>query len=58
MENKTWDGIEGTFIPFDRNHARQAEPQIFFFSIADTTGRILVPGNRYVTGEVVSPETL
>ena len=57
-ENRTWDGIEGTFVPFDRNHSRQAEPQIFFFSIADTTGRILVPGNRYVTGEVVSPEIL
>ena len=57
-ENKTWDGIEGSFVPFDRNHSRPGEPQILFFSIADTTGRILVPGNRYANGEVVSPETL
>jgi signal transduction histidine kinase len=57
-ENKTWDGIEGSFVPFDRNHSRPGEPQILFFSIADTSGRILVPGNRYVLGEIVSPETL
>ncbi len=58
QENQTWDGIEGTFVPFDRNHSRQSEPQILFFSIADTTGRILVPGNRYAMGEIVSTETL
>ena len=57
-ENQTWDGIEGTFIASDRNHSRQGEPQILFFSIADTSGRILVPGNRYAMGEIVSPDAL
>lgn len=57
-ENKTWDGIEGSFVPFDRNHSRQGEPQILFFSIADTSGRILVPGRRYTLGEIINSETL
>lgn len=57
-ENQTWDGIEGAFVPFERNHSRQAEPQILFFSIADTSGRILVPDNRYARGETVNTDTL
>ena len=57
-ENKTWDGIEGSFVPFDRNHSRPGEPQILFFSIADTSGRILVPGRRYALGEIINSETL
>ncbi len=58
IENKTWDGIEGTFVPFDRNHSRPGDLQILFFSIADTSGRILVPGRRYALGEIISPDTL
>ncbi|MBI5942985.1 MAG: HAMP domain-containing protein [Chloroflexi bacterium] len=57
-EYQTWDGLEGTFIPFDQNHPRPGEPRALFFSIADSTGRIVIPGVRFEIGEIVSADVL
>ena len=57
-DNHTWMGLEGVFFAYDQSHARQGEPRPLFFSIADTTGKIIVPGMKYAVGEAVSADML
>lgn len=54
-EYRTWVGLEGAFVPFDRGgHSRPGEPHILYFSIADSSGVIIVAGAQYAAGDRVN----
>lgn len=58
-EFRTWNGIEGAFVSFDRgDHSRPGDPHVLYFSIADSSGKILVPGAQYTAGYQVSVSEL
>ena len=57
-ERRSWDGIEGVYTVFDPRHPNLEDSRPLFFSIADSDGRIIVPGAGYVLGEVVNADEL
>ncbi len=41
QKNRTWDGLENNFKPFDNDHYKPGNDRPLFFSIADANGKIV-----------------
>ncbi len=58
QEHQTWDGIEESFDLFGGDHFRPDDNHPLFFSIADVSGKIILPGIDHRLGEIVSADEL
>ena len=54
-EHQKWDGVEGLF---NRGHINPGDNRPLFFSIADTSGKIIITGMNHQTGEIISADEL
>ncbi|MBK9601440.1 MAG: HAMP domain-containing protein [Anaerolineales bacterium] len=54
QKNRTWEGLENNFKPFDNDHYKPGNDRPLFFSIADANGKIVVAGSGYWFEDIVS----